>query len=345
MAKQIIRTKAPLRLGLSGGGTDVSPYCDEYGGAVLNATISMYAFCTLEPLDEEKVIFAAVDRNEYFEGKAEIRFDCDELLVLHKGVYNRVVKEFNQGKPLACRVTTYSDVTAGSGLGTSSTMVVAILTAFVEWLRIPLGKYEIAHLAYQIERQDIGLTGGRQDQYAATFGGFNFIEFCAHERVIVNPLRIKNWIINELNSSIVLYFTGVSRSSADIISQQIKRIKSSDQTSIAATHQLKKDAYNMKKALLRGNMRQFADILGHSWESKCKLASKISNNDIDSLMKKGKMAGALAGKISGAGGGGYIMFIVDPLKKFDLVRMLECENGKVVSFIFEKEGVQSWIIN
>lgn len=345
MTKQIIRSRAPLRLGLSGGGTDVSPYCDEYGGAVLNATIAMYAYCTIEPLNEDKVIFSAADRDEYFAGEAKKRLDYDGLLDLHKGVYNRVVKDFNQGKPLGCKVTTYSDALAGSGLGSSSTMMVAILTAFVEWLRLPLGEYEIAHIAYQIERHDVGLTGGRQDQYAATFGGFNFMEFYADERVIVNPLRVKNWIIYELNSSMVLYYTGVSRSSADIISQQIEHIKSSDRDSLEATHQLKKDAYDMKEALLKGDMIRFADILGKSWESKRKLAQKISNQDIDDLMDKAKEAGAYAGKVSGAGGGGFIMFIVDPLKKLDLIRMLEQESGNVVNFHFEKQGVQSWMIS
>lgn len=341
---KLIRSRAPLRLGLSGGGTDVSPYCDEHGGAVLNAAIAMYAYCTIEPLDKNKVIFVAADREEYYEGNTEDKHVYDGMLDLHKGVYNRVVASFNNGKPLACKVTTYSDALAGSGLGSSSTMVVAILTAFVEWLRLPLGEYEIAHIAYDIERKDIGLTGGRQDQYAATFGGFNFMEFYDNERVIVNPLRVKNWIIHELNSSMVLYYTGVSRSSADIISQQIEHIKSADNKSIEATHQLKQDAYDMKESLLQGNMSRFAEILGRSWEAKRKLAAKISNKKIDDLITKAKNAGAYAGKVSGAGGGGFIMFLVDPVEKLNLIRMLEKEHGKVVNFHFEKNGVQSWTI-
>jgi D-glycero-alpha-D-manno-heptose-7-phosphate kinase len=341
---QMIRSRAPLRLGLSGGGTDVSPYCDEHGGAVLNATIAMYAYCTIEPLEEDKIIFVAADREECYEGNINDQPEYDGLLDLHKGVYNRVVASFNDGRPLACKVTTYSDALAGSGLGSSSTMVVAILTAFVEWLRLPLGEYEIAHIAYEIERQDIGLTGGRQDQYAATFGGFNFMEFYAQERVIVNPLRVKNWIIHELNSSMVLYYTGVSRSSADIIDQQIEHIKSADSQSIEATHQLKQDAYDMKESLLQGNMPRFAEILGRSWDAKRKLAAKISNEKIDDLITKAKSAGAYAGKVSGAGGGGFIMFLVNPVEKLNLVKMLERENGRVVNFHFEKNGVQSWTI-
>lgn len=341
---KIIRSRAPLRLGLAGGGTDVSPYCDDFGGAVLNATIAMYAHCTIEPLTENKIYFVASDRNENFEDSARSQFDYDGLLDLHKGAYNRIVREFNQGKPLPCRVTTYSDALAGSGLGSSSTMMVAILTAFVEWLSLPLGEYEIAHMAYEIEREEIGLSGGRQDQYAATFGGFNFMEFNTGDHVIVNPLRVKNWIVNELNSSMVLYFTGVSRSSASIIDQQIEQFKTKGSLSLEASHKIKQDAYDMKEALLKGNISQFASILERSWQEKQKLAQNISNPEIDALMTEAKAVGALAGKVSGAGGGGFVMFIVDPVKKMDLVTMLSKKTGIVVNFNFEKQGVQSWLI-
>ncbi|MGH8559662.1 MAG: GHMP kinase [Methylococcales bacterium] len=339
---KIVRSRAPLRLGLAGGGTDVSPYCDNFGGAVLNATIGMHAYCTLEPLRENKVSFVASDRNEIFEQAARSQFVYDGLLDLHKGAYNRIVRDFNQGMPLPCRVTTYSDALAGSGLGSSSTMMVAILTAFVEWLNLPLGEYEIAHMAYEIERKEIGLLGGRQDQYAAAFGGFNFMEFNANEHVIVNPLRVKNWIINELNSSMLLYFTGVSRSSAGIIEQQIEQFKLEGSASLSASHQIKQDAYDMKESLLKGNIRRFAEILGRSWQAKRKLAHNISNLEIDTLMNQAGSAGAIAGKVSGAGGGGFIMFIVDPIRKMDLVNMLSKQSGRVVNFNFEKHGVQSW---
>lgn len=197
----IIRSKAPLRLGLAGGGTDVSPYCDEYGGAVLNVTIDMYAYCTIEPTNDNKVVFSAPDRNEYFECESKLNIEIDDKLILHKGIYNRIVKDYNDGKPLSFIMTTYSDAPAGSGLGSSSTMVVAIIKAYMEWLNLPLGEYDMANLAYEIERMDLKLTGGKQDQFSATFGGFNFMEFFNDNRVIVNPLRIKNWIKNEVENS------------------------------------------------------------------------------------------------------------------------------------------------
>lgn len=338
----LIRAKAPLRLGLAGGGSDVSPFCDLYGGAVLNASINLSAFCTIETLDDERVVFEAHDRDESFSDRTRVRFDYDGHLDLHKGVYNRVVSEFNNGEPLALKVTTYSDAPAGSGLGSSSTMVVAILTAFSELLNLPLGEYDLAHLAFKIEREDIGLRGGAQDQYAATFGGVNFMEFFDQNRVIVNPLRVKKWILSELEASTVLYYTGVSRSSDKIIATQIENYKSKNEKSVEAVHQLKRDATAMKEALLRGNIRTFGEILGSSWTTKQNLSDKISNPQIDEVMALAKKAGAWAGKVSGAGGGGFIVFIVDPVYRIQLVRALGTLDGRVVPFQFESNGASAW---
>ena len=207
----IIRSKAPLRLGLAGGGTDVSPYCDEYGGIVLNVTIDMYAYCTIEPTNNNKIIFIASDRNEKEELDSKEKLDINNKLFLHKGIYNKIIEKYNKGKALSFKMTTYSDAPAGSGLGSSSTMVVAIIKAFVEWLNLPLGDYEIAHLAYEIEREDLKLSGGKQDQFSATFGGFNLMEFFSENKVIVNPLKVKKWIKNEIENSLILYYTGTSR--------------------------------------------------------------------------------------------------------------------------------------
>jgi len=338
----LVRSKAPLRLGLAGGGSDVAPYCDTYGGAVLNATINLSSSCTIEPLDDGTVCFEAHDRDEVFNAPCATSYDYDGLLDLHKGVYNRVVRDFNNGEPLSLKITTYSDAPAGSGLGSSSTMVVAILTAFAELLRLPLGEYDVAHLAFEIEREDIGLRGGAQDQYAATFGGVNFMEFHEKNRVIVNPLRVKKWILSELEVSTVLYYTGVSRSSDKIIAQQIESYKSGSGKSVDAVHQLKRDALSMKEALLRGNIRLFGEILGRSWETKRNLADQISNPEIDDLMVAARKAGAWSGKVSGAGGGGFVMFIVDPVDRIRLINVLSEMEGKVVPFQFESHGAAAW---
>lgn len=338
----LIRSKAPLRLGLAGGGTDVSPYCDEYGGYVLNATIDMYAYCTIEPTETNTVVFYAADRNEYYESKSKPFLELDGKLDLHKGIYNRIVKQFNGGNSLSLKITTYSDAPAGSGLGSSSTMVVAILKAFAEWLNLPFGEYDLAHLAFEIERIDVGLSGGRQDQYAATFGGINFIEFYQQDRVIVNPLRVKNWIINELENSIVLYYTGASRESAKIIDEQVRNAATKNQKSIDAMHELKTDAMVMKEAILKGDIMTFAKYLGKSWEAKKKMASSISNSRIDDIYNIAKEAGAYAGKVSGAGGGGFMIFMIDPILRLRLMNTLKQQDGQIMNFHFTKNGTQSW---
>jgi len=340
----LIRSRAPLRLGIAGGGTDVSPFSETHGGVVLNASINLYSYATIEPTDRGLIEFDATDRNESFVCAMTDSIALEGNLLLHKGVYNRVVREFNDGKPLSIKVTTFSDADAGSGLGTSSTMVVAILQAFVEFLNLPLGEYDIAHIAYEIERIELGLEGGKQDQYAATFGGFNFMEFYSDDRVIVNPLRIKDWVISELECSLVLYYTGRSRSSAAIIRDQIKNMKQSDKEATSAMLAMKGDAFHMKEALLKGNLQQFGEYLDHSWHDKKRLSGSITNPEIDAIYNMAKQCGAYAGKVSGAGGGGFMMFLVDPVRRIQLVEALGNQNGKVMNCQFSKWGAKSWLI-
>lgn len=337
-----VRSRAPLRLSMAGGGTDVAPYSDDYGGAVLNATIDMYAYCVIEP--DEQITFHTADRDELWSSSLAPCLPLNGYLDLHKGVYNRIIKDHNNGVPLGLKLTTYSDAPAGSGLGSSSTLVVAMIQAFVEWLKLPLGEYDVAHLAYEIERLDVGLKGGKQDQYAAAFGGFNFIEFYANDRVIVNPLRIKNWIINELESSLVMYFSGVSRDSARIIAEQSDRIIAQDAASLDATHEIKRLAIQQKEALLKGDLDAFARSLNASGQAKKSLASGITNRELEMVYEVAIEAGAYAGKISGAGGGGFLMFIVNPTKRENVVRALERLQGNVVRCHFTERGSESWRI-
>ena len=341
----IIRARAPLRLGLGGGGTDVSPYCDLYGGLTLNATIDKYAYTVIEPRpDGTRVRFVAADKQESWEGAASPELALDGVLELHKGVYNRIVRDFNGGRPLPLVMTTHCDAPPGSGLGSSSTLVVSMIKAFVEWLNLPLGEYDIARLAYEIERLDVGLSGGRQDQYAATFGGFNFMEFYPGERVVVNPLRIKNWILSELEASLLLYFGGVSRDSARIIDEQSDNVKRNEATAIEAMHALKAEAVAMKENLLRGDFVGLVESVQAGWAAKKKMARSISNPQIDEVYELASKAGMLAGKISGAGGGGFMMLLVDPIRRMDVVRVLEQTRGQVVTCHFTKYGTQGWKI-
>jgi len=341
----IVRARAPLRLGLAGGGTDVSPYCDLHGGLVLNATIDKYAYTVIEPRPgTTRVRLVAADRQESFESEEIPQLTLDGRLDLHKGVYNRIVREFNGGRPLALTMTTHADAPPGSGLGSSSTLVVSMVKAFVEWLNLPLGEYDIARLAYDIERVDVGLSGGRQDQYAATFGGFNFMEFHPNERVVINPLRIKNWILSELEASLLLYFGGVSRDSASIIDEQSANVKRNDETAIDAMHVLKAEAIAMKENLLKGDFDGLVESMQAGWEAKKKMARSISNPQIDETYELARKAGMRAGKISGAGGGGFMMLLVDPVRRMDVVRALQKMQGQFFTCHFTKYGTEGWKI-
>jgi D-glycero-alpha-D-manno-heptose-7-phosphate kinase len=261
----VIRARAPLRLGLAGGGTDVSPYCDIHGGYVLNAAIDRYAYAVIKTLDEPVVRFVATDQQAEKVRPADVPLPLNGNLDLHKAVYNHIVQKFNGGKPIPLELSTFCDAPAGSGLGSSSTLVVTMIRAFVELLNLPLDDYTIAHMAYQIERVDCGLQGGRQDQYSATF---NFMEFYADERAIINPLRIKNWILCELEASLVLYFTGVSRESAHIIADQSSNVKSGAADALEAMHGIKREALAMKECLLRGDFSGLVESMRLGWENK-----------------------------------------------------------------------------
>jgi len=339
----IYRSKAPLRIGLAGGGTDVSPYSDLYGGAILNATISLSAYASIEPIDENKIIVQALDRNENQIHDLSNALPIDGTLDLLKGVYNRINQQFSM--PLSgFKLSTFVDAPAGSGLGTSSTLVVAILGAFVEMLKLPLGDYDIAHLAYEIERNDLALAGGRQDQYAATFGGVNFMEFYENDKVIVNPLRIRSQYMHELENNLVLYFTATSRESATIIKEQVKNVNNKNEKSIEAMHQLKEQAKMMKEALLKGKLDEFGEILDFGFQQKRKMAANISNSAIEEIYDAAKKAGATGGKISGAGGGGFMIFYCPGNTNYTVKNELKKFGGEIKNYSFTKYGLSSWSI-
>jgi D-glycero-alpha-D-manno-heptose-7-phosphate kinase len=339
-----VRARAPLRLGLAGGGTDLSPFCDKFGGFVLNATVSLFAYAILNQRDDGQVKMTSADRGDTFEGRAESTFDARGPLVLHLGVYNRIVRQFCGGQPLAVTLTTYSDVPAGSGLGSSSALVVAMVQAYAELLSLPLGEYDVARLAYEIERVDLLQHGGRQDQYAAAFGGFNFIEFYEQERVIVNPLRVKEYVRSELECSMVLYYTGVSRISSQIISQQQHNIATGDDASLKGMQHLKQNAIDMKEAILKGDIPRVGELLGMGWRAKKETAKGISSDSIEQAFVVALESGAYAGKVSGAGGGGFCMFMADPAARQTVVNALSALPGKVLNCNFTGVGATAWRI-
>lgn len=340
----IIRARAPLRLGLAGGGTDVSPYCDIHGGYVLNATIDRYAYAVIKTLDEPIVRFIATDQQTEKVKPINEPLILNGHLDLHKAVYNEMIQNYNHGQAIALELSTFCDAPAGSGLGSSSTLVVVMIRAFVELLNLPLNDYEIAHLAFKIERVDCGLQGGRQDQYSATFGGFNFMEFYEQERVLVNTLRIKEWILCELEASLLLFYTGVSRESAKIIADQSSNVKAGAVDAIEAMHGIKREALVMKECLLKGDFQGIVDSMLLGWENKKRSAKTVSNPHIEEIYNAAIAAGALAGKVSGAGGGGFMMFFVPPECRMAVVRVLSQYKGQVSNCHFTRHGTQAWRI-
>src|SRR3989339_674493 len=338
----IVRARAPLRLGLAGGGTDLSPYCDIYGGCVLNATIDRYAYAVIKELDDSCVLFASTDLQLKKEFSADGVAASEGGFDLHKAVYNKMVHRYNQSKFIPLELTTFCDAPAGSGLGSSSTLVIAMLKAFSELLGLSLDDYTLASLAYEIERVDCQLQGGRQDQYAAVFGGFNFMEFYEAGRVVVNQLRIKTNIICELEASLLLFYTGHSRDSAKIISTQCVNVKQGSVSAIEAMHKLKEEARSMKDGLFKGDFSALVNSMRSGWENKKRLSSAVSNSHIDDIYDLAISAGALAGKVSGAGGGGFMMFFVPPGKRSDVIRALNASGGVASNCHFVEYGAQSW---
>jgi D-glycero-alpha-D-manno-heptose-7-phosphate kinase len=337
----IYRSKAPLRLGLAGGGTDVAPYSDLFGGAILNATINMYAYATIVERNDGKIVLHALDKEERFEYNSIEELPIDGDLDLLKGIYNHIVKNYTK-KALSFELSTRVDAPPGSGLGTSSTLVVAILGAFAEWLKLPFGEYDFAKISYDIERVDLKMAGGKQDQYAATFGGVNFMEFYAEDKVIVNPLRIRSEYLNELAYNLVLYYTETSRLSSKIIEAQSKNVSDKNEKSIDAMHKLKQQSQQMKETLLKGNIDAIGEILDFCWKFKKQMAKGITNPLIDDIYSAAIEAGASGGKISGAGGGGFMFFYCPNNTRDKVINALKIFGGDVKRYEFTKSGLSTW---
>lgn len=337
-----VRARVPLRLGLAGGGTDLSPYCDEFGGAVLNTTVDRYAYAFIEPSGDGLLHFVAPDLELEESFPCELEALSAARLALHAGVTRRMVSQFADGRVPAIRITSFVDAPAGSGLGSSSALVVALVEAFRAMLALPLGPYDVAHTAFEVERLELRLAGGKQDQYAGTFGGVNFLEFLANDRVIVNPLRVAPAILNELQTSMIVCFTGVSRRSEAIIEDQQRRMQQAGDGALDSLHQLKRDAIEMKEALLRGQIPRMAEILNRSWAAKQRTAAGITTSLIERLYDVAMGEGALGGKVSGAGGGGFMMFIAPPARRVAVIRGLNAAEGHASNVHLVPSGAESW---
>ncbi|HEX7713817.1 MAG TPA: GHMP kinase [Bacillota bacterium] len=331
-----IRSRAPLRVSFAGGGTDIEPYLSEKGGVVLSTTINRYSYGTLIPRNDQEIQIESLDVEVFAKFMASQKLDFNGQLDLVKAVL-RKFDGWKQGFSLFL----HSDAPPGSGLGSSSTMIVTLLGLFRQWLSLPWNNYDLASLAYEIERCDLGIRGGKQDQYAAVFGGFNFIEFY-HDTTVVNPLRITAAILNELEYHLLLCYTGKTRLSANIIATQVDGYLKKSESSLHALDQLKAITVAMKNALLQGHLNQFGDLLHQGWMEKKQLAGAISNEKIDSLYHLARNKGALGGKILGAGGGGYLLLYCPYNRKHIIAAELEKVGGQITPFSFENQGLTTW---
>ena len=329
------RARAPLRLSFCGGGTDVSPYPEEHGGMVLSATINQYAYASLRPRRDSKLTLASLDYDVVARYDHPRRLKLDGNLDLIKSV----VRAFKVRR--GADLWVHSDAPPGSGLGSSSTLVVALIGVMSEWLGRPLSGYDVAERAYRIERVELGLAGGRQDQYAAAFGGFNFIEF-HRDATIVNPLRIRPDVLNELEYRLLLCYMGQTRRSERIIERQTAAYRAGSVPVVEALHRLKAETLEMKKALLLGQVDALGELLHDAWEAKKRLDEDISNSHVDRLYRLARREGAIGGKMPGAGGGGYFLLLTRFDRKHRVAAALEKHGGQVVPFQFERRGLVTW---
>jgi D-glycero-alpha-D-manno-heptose-7-phosphate kinase len=337
----LIRARVPLRISFCGGGTDVPPYCDERGGVVLSGTINRYATATVVPGGNSFTV-RSIDYDQTISYGVQDPFVYDGQLDLAKGVIDHFRREGKLDEGL--EVTLHNDAPPGSGLGSSSAVTVALVSAIVELLRLPIDDYEIADLAYHIERREVRIKGGKQDQYATTFGGFNLVEFHPGGTVLVVPLRLRPETLWELEHRLVFTYVGGGHFSDQIIENQVENYRTKRTESIHALDRLKVLTHDMKRALLVGDLQEFGELLHLAWESKSQLAKGITNAKIDELYKAVIEAGALGGKMSGAGGGGFMFFVCDPLRRYAVQEALRKAQSQLVNLSFVEPGVQTWTL-
>ena len=332
----IIRAKAPFRVSFGGGGTDLSPFCVDHGGCVINTTIDRHVFITIEPRQDKKIHVKAINFNE------ETTFEIGdknytEKFELFKGIVNvlNVKDGFN--------ITSYSELPAGSGMGGSSSLSVALIGAFNEYYNYGLNEHEIAQKAYDIERKELEQSGGYQDQYAAAYGGFNYMEFT--DEVKVFPVDTSTEMINELQYRLILCYVGGSHFSSNIQDEVLEGYKVEKKSYMESMEELKKVAHGMKDIVESKNLtklNEFGQLLHNGWVAKKSLSDKISNRNIEKFYITSRQTGVIGGKLLGAGGGGHLLLFSEPDQKYKVISELEKIGGKIVNFHFNPKGLEVW---
>ncbi len=335
--EKIIRSRAPLRISFAGGGTDVPPYPELYGGAVISTTIDRYAYVTIKKNITKELRVISQDYNllEKFDTISELQIE-GKMSLVKAALLQAGLKKENLD------IIIHVDSPPGSGLGSSSAVAVSLIGSFSKYVNEHLSAYQIAERAINLEREMVGIKGGYQDQYASTFGGFNFIEF--KKTVTVNPLRLKSEVLHELLASLILLDTGKTRLSGHILKKQIQQYEKKDESTLKHLNVIKQLVFDVKDLLLKGNIEEIGKMLDEHWIHKKKIGKGITNIHIDKIYEIAKKNGALGGKILGAGGGGHMLFLCDPDKRHEIVRTIE-KVADVVKFNFDQVGLQTWTLH
>jgi D-glycero-alpha-D-manno-heptose-7-phosphate kinase len=331
----IIRARSPLRISFVGGGTDMPHYYEENGGAVLSSTINRYSHVYLYPREDLEVRIRSLDMGSNVKYAIDQEPIYDGVLDLAKAAIRRM------GSERGFELDVHTEAPPGSGLGGSSAVTSAILGAVRELTGVVVDSYELAELNYRVERIDLGIAGGKQDQYATVFGGFNVIEFF-HDRVLVTPLRLSRELLNELECHLMLCYTGKVRPSLGLVDAQVKYYQEKRPSTLASMKRLHEMVYEMKETLLKGQLQRFGELLDESLATKKLMNPNITDPHIDGLYALAKANGAIGGKLLGAGGGGYLLLFVQGHRRHDVREALEHSGGQFTSFSFDEYGLQTW---
>jgi len=335
-AGTIIRAKAPLRISFAGGGTDIPAYYEEHGGAVLSSTINRYAYVTLYPREDDRVMIRSLDLGQQVDFHLAKGPVYDGMLDLAKAAVQRL--NIPRGIEMDIRL----EAPAGSGLGGSSALTAGVIGVLAALTATPLGLYEMAELNYTIERIDLKIAGGKQDQYATTFGGFNLIEF-QKERIIVNPLRIDRNTLNDLEAHFILCYTGCVRPDLGLVSRQVQFYREGRQETMEGLKRLHEMAYEMKEALLTGQLERFGKMLDEAYVNKKRMNPHVADGTPTDLMyQAARRHGALGGKLLGAGGGGYLLLFCETASQEEVRQEMERLGGRLMDFAFDNWGLQVW---
>lgn len=330
------RARSPVRISFGGGGSDLTHFFSELGGAVINTTISLYSHATLRLRNDSRIMVSSRDLGQTLE--------ADELsMALSQpgdfGLIQALLKTISPD--FGFELYLHSDFPMNSGLGGSAVVSASILGCFNQFRRDQWDSYELSELAYQAERLYLGVAGGWQDQYATVFGGFNFMEFKMDQN-LVHPLRVHPDTLLELEESLVLCDTGISHDSGEIHHDQQQQMRQED---IRQLMQLNVElSYRMRNQLLRGRLLEFGRTLHEAWQSKRQFSQKITNQRLDDIYENALRHGAIGGKLLGAGGGGFFVFYAPPFYKHNLLNYLESCGLKTRPFRFEQEGLRAWTV-